>query len=134
MNVKSRKNVLKVRLTVFLVSSSSLCEGKLCRLHLLLLLLTSHNDQGEKRKHRPSYQKPLHLYRQQVGTRAAVAVWFGAVAPQHGSVPTRELFCAGFACSPRRSVSGFLSQPRDMHAMLIGHSKQSASSSQQTAN
>lgn len=88
-----------IRLTPFLVFSSSLCEGKLCRLHLLLLLLASHLDQGEKRKHHPSFQKPLHLHRQQVGAPAPAALWFGTVSPQHSSVPTREFFSLGVRMS-----------------------------------
>lgn len=45
---------------------SSLCERKLSS-QFLLFSFTSHHDQREEGNSRPTLQKPLHLYRQQVG-------------------------------------------------------------------
>lgn len=121
-NVKSRER-LECAADGVRGFSSSLYKRKLRCLHLLVLLLTSDYDQGEERKHHPSFQKSLHLYRQQVGSRpSAHAVRTAALL--HSRVPEWELFRVEFACCPRHSVSGVFSQPKDMHAMLIGHSKQ----------
>lgn len=114
--------------------SSSLDKGKLCRLNLLLLLLTSDHDQGEKRKRHPSDQKSLHLYRQQVESQPSASV-DPTAAPLVFKL--RTSLCEICMLSPSQRL-GLLFTVQSQRAMLVGCSKQKVSPSssyfQQTAN
>lgn len=109
-NVKSRE-CFKGPADGALGFSSSLHKRKLCRLHLLFLLLTSDYDQGEERKHHPSFQKSLHLHRQQVGPRPSAGAVRSA-ALLHSRVSTRSFSVWNLHVLPVTACQASLRSPK----------------------